>query len=50
MCGLGQVVERRVYDNGQGHVAAGAGAIRDGLAWLDQRLAGEDPVSTRPGG
>jgi pimeloyl-ACP methyl ester carboxylesterase len=48
MCGLGQVAERRVYEQGQGHGAAAPGAVADGLAWIQQRFAGEVPVSTCP--
>jgi len=48
MCGLGQVVERRVYENGQGHVQAAPGAVADGLDWIQQRFAGEAAVSTCP--
>ena len=48
MCGLGQVAERRVYEQGQGHAAAAPGAVADGLAWIQQRFAGEAPVSTCP--
>jgi pimeloyl-ACP methyl ester carboxylesterase len=46
MCALGQVVERRVYERGQSHVDAVPDAVNDGLAWIGQRLAGEDPVTT----
>jgi hypothetical protein len=48
MCGLGQVAERRVYENGHGHVQAAPGAVADGLAWIQQRFSGEDAVSTCP--
>jgi pimeloyl-ACP methyl ester carboxylesterase len=40
MCGEGQVVERRVYDKGQGHVAAAPGAYADGFAWIQGLMAG----------
>jgi pimeloyl-ACP methyl ester carboxylesterase len=50
MCDVGQVVERRVYERGQSHVDAVPDAVDDGLAWIGQRLAGEDPVSTCPAG
>jgi hypothetical protein len=46
MCGEGQVVERRVYDKGQGHVEAVPDAVNDGFEWLRQRAAGGEPVST----
>lgn len=48
MCELGQVVERRVYEEGQGHGAAAPGAIQDGLAWLDDLAEGTEPVDTCP--
>jgi Secretory lipase len=48
MCGLGQVVERRVYENGDGHGAAAPGAVADGAAWLEQRFAGQPAISTCP--
>ena len=50
MCDVGQVVERRVYDRGQSHVEAVPDAVNDGLAWIAQRVAGDDPVSTCPPG
>jgi fermentation-respiration switch protein FrsA (DUF1100 family) len=50
MCGKGQVVERRVYDNGQGHGEAVPDAVTDAFAWLQQRAAGDEPVSTCPAG
>jgi len=46
MCGEGQVVERRVYDKGQGHVDAAPDAVSDAFDWLQQRAAGDEPVST----
>lgn len=46
MCDIGQVVERRVYDRGEGHGAAAPAALRDGLAWLDGLVGGGEPVST----
>ncbi|MGH9192208.1 MAG: lipase family protein [Acidimicrobiales bacterium] len=46
MCGEGQVVERRVYDKGHGHVEAVPDAVNDGFEWLQQRAAGGEPVST----
>jgi Secretory lipase len=48
MCQKGQVVERRVYENGDGHGAAAPGAVADGAAWLQQRFAGEPAISTCP--
>jgi Secretory lipase len=50
MCGEGQVVERRVYDEGQGHGEAVPDAVSDAFDWLQQRAAGDEPVSTCPAG
>jgi pimeloyl-ACP methyl ester carboxylesterase len=50
MCSEGQVVERRVYDKGQGHVDAVPDAVTDAFDWLRQRAAGDEPVSTCPVG
>jgi predicted esterase len=50
LCGLGQVVERRVYDKGQGHGEAVPDAVTDGFAWIEGRMAGDPAVSTCPGG
>ncbi len=46
MCTEGQVVERRVYEKGQGHVDAVPDAVSDAFEWLQQRAAGDEPVST----
>jgi pimeloyl-ACP methyl ester carboxylesterase len=46
MCAEGQVVERRVYDKGQSHVQAVPDAVSDAFEWLQQRAAGDEPVST----
>jgi fermentation-respiration switch protein FrsA (DUF1100 family) len=46
MCAEGQVVERRVYDKGQGHVEAAPDAVSDAFEWLQQRAAGDAPAST----
>jgi Secretory lipase len=46
MCAEGQVVERRVYDRGQGHGEAVPDAVSDAFEWLQQRAAGGEPVST----
>jgi predicted esterase len=46
MCTEGQVVERRVYDKGQSHVQAVPDAVSDAFDWLQQRAAGDEPVST----
>jgi pimeloyl-ACP methyl ester carboxylesterase len=48
MCQEGQVVERRVYQNGDGHGEAAPGAVADGAAWIQQRFAGEPAISTCP--
>jgi hypothetical protein len=46
MCGLGQQVDRRVYDTGQGHGDAAPQAYVEGFAWIADRFAGEPAVST----
>jgi predicted esterase len=46
MCDEGQVVERRVYQDGQGHVGAAPGAYADGAAWLQGRFDGAEPTTT----
>ena len=46
MCAEGQVVERRVYDKGPDHGEAVPDAVSDALEWLQQRAAGDEPVST----
>jgi hypothetical protein len=48
LCGLHQVVERRVYEKGQGHSDAAPDALHDGIDWLQGRFAGAPPVSTCP--
>jgi hypothetical protein len=48
MCSVGQVVERRVYDDGGSHGDAVPDAVADGLAWIEERFAGDEPVSTCP--
>lgn len=50
MCAEGQLVERRVYDKGQGHVQAVPDAVSDAFEWLQQRAAGDAPASTCPAG
>jgi pimeloyl-ACP methyl ester carboxylesterase len=50
MCAEGQVVERRIYDKGQGHGEAVPDAVTDAFAWLQQRAAGDEPASTCPVG
>jgi hypothetical protein len=45
LCRLGQPTEVRVYDRGEGHVAAIDDTIADGLAWIGARMAG-DPAHT----
>lgn len=46
MCGLGQEVERRVYDSGQGHGEAAPQAFLDAFDWIEARFAGETATST----
>ena len=46
MCSEGQVVERRVYQEGQGHVGAAPAAYTDGAAWLQGRFGGAEPTTT----
>lgn len=46
LCRLGQPTELRLYDPGEGHVAAMDDAAVDGLAWIDARLAGEPSAPT----
>jgi hypothetical protein len=48
MCGLGQQVERRVYDEGQTHIEAAPPAYADAMDWIDARFAGEPATSTCP--
>lgn len=49
MCGLDQVVERRVLTEGQDHGPAAPGAYAAGLVWLDERFAGDtEPKSSCP--
>jgi pimeloyl-ACP methyl ester carboxylesterase len=50
MCGLGQTVERRVYQEGLGHGAQVPEAARDGFAWIRQRFDGDKARSTCPAG
>jgi pimeloyl-ACP methyl ester carboxylesterase len=50
MCKEGQVVERRVYNEGLGHGAQAPEAFRDGFTWIQQRFAGDRPKSTCPSG
>ena len=48
MCGLGQVVERRVLPEGGSHVAAAIPAYGAALQWLQGLADGAQPVSTCP--
>lgn len=48
LCRLGQVVERRVYDKGQGHGDAVPDALTDGFAWIEARMADTPAPSTCP--
>jgi pimeloyl-ACP methyl ester carboxylesterase len=50
MCGLGQTVERRLYNEGLGHGAQVPEAARDGLRWIEARFAGKAARSTCPAG
>jgi len=46
LCSLGQRLELRVYDLGEGHVEAVDDAVTDGLAWIDSRVAGTPAPTT----
>ena len=48
MCSLGQVVERRVYEDGEGHAAAARAAGLDGFDWIEKRFTGQPAISTCP--
>ena len=48
MCGIGQVVERRVYP-GQSHAGVIGPSMGDMLSWIDGRLAGTDAPTSCPG-
>lgn len=48
MCGIGQVVERRVYE-GQSHAGVIGPSFPDLLAWVDARLAGTPAPTSCPG-
>ncbi len=46
MCDVGQVVERRVYDKGHGHIEATGDALADGEAWIHELMdETTDPLS-----
>ncbi|MET0728182.1 MAG: lipase family protein [Acidimicrobiales bacterium] len=47
MCGVGQVVERRVYP-GESHGGVVLPALADMVAWIDGRLAGNEPPTSCP--
>ena len=47
LCSLGQQIELRVIDGGD-HDASWVIAAADGFEWIQQRLAGQQPVSTCP--
>jgi len=49
MCGIGQAVERRVYD-GQSHAGVIGPSMPDMLVWIDARLAGDPPGTSCPAG
>ena len=46
MCELGQQVERRVYETGEGHGGAAPQAFVDGFDWIAERFAGEPAATT----
>jgi acetyl esterase/lipase len=48
LCGLGEHVDRRVYE-GQGHASVVAASQADMLEWIDARVAGEPTAPTCPG-
>jgi S-formylglutathione hydrolase FrmB len=48
LCAQGQDVERRTYDEGQGHGDAAGPAFVDGLAWIADRFAGEPTTPNCP--
>ena len=48
MCEHGQVVERRVLEDGGGHIQAAGPAYSAAIAWFEGLLAGNEPVSTCP--
>ncbi|MGH9210772.1 MAG: lipase family protein [Acidimicrobiales bacterium] len=48
MCDVGQTVERRTYDRGQGHVAAAPDAFADGFAWIEGLMDGGAATSSCP--
>jgi hypothetical protein len=48
LCGLGQTVERRVYDEGQNHVQTAISKAPEMFAWIEARMAGEPAMSTCP--
>jgi hypothetical protein len=48
MCGLGQTIERRVYDQGEDHDAAVDDVITDGLRWIEALMSGDQAISTCP--
>ena len=47
MCGIGQVVERRVYPD-QSHAGVIGPSMTDMLDWIDARLAGDDAPTSCP--
>jgi Secretory lipase len=48
MCSLGQVVERRVYEDGRGHAATAQRAGLDGFDWIEKIFTGQPAISTCP--
>lgn len=48
-CAVGQVVERRILDDGT-HTGAAPGAYQQAFAWFDELVTGAEPVSSCPTG
>lgn len=48
LCGLGQVIERRLYDDGNGHGEQAYASASEMFAWIEARMAGEPAISTCP--
>lgn len=46
MCTLHWTVERRVYHNGKSHIGEAYNAMVDGLAWINDRMAGKPAASS----
>jgi hypothetical protein len=50
LCAKGQVIDRLVLENGQGHTAAMPGALQDGFTWIQARFDGIPAQSNCPAG